>query len=55
MHNVTCLLLNLVKPSYALLPATNHPKAAGGVYHATSPDHTVNNLVALPIIQYVNA
>ena len=27
-HNVTCILLALVKPSYTLLPATNHPKHA---------------------------
>ena len=55
VHNVTCNLLALVKPSYALLPATNHPKAVGGVCHATITDHTVDNLVVLPIIQCVNA
>ena len=55
VHNVACILLALVKPSYALLPATNHPKAVGGVCHATITGHTVENLVALTIIQCVNA
>ena len=55
VHNVTCILLAPVKPSYALLSATNHPKAVGGVFHASITNHTVNNLVALPNIQHVNA
>ena len=54
VHNVTCILLALVKPSYALLPATNHPKAVGGVCYATITSCTVKNLVALLIIQCVN-
>ena len=29
-------LLALVEPSYALLSATNHPKAVSGVCHATN-------------------
>ena len=49
VHNVTCILLALVKPPYALLPATNHPKAVGGVCHATITNCTVDNLVALLI------
>ena len=53
--NVTCILLPLVKPSYSLLPATSHPKAVGGVCHAIITDCTVNNVVALPIVQCVNA
>ena len=55
VHNVTCILLALVKPSYALLPATNHPKAVGVVCHTTITDCKVNNLVAPPIIQCINA
>ena len=55
VDNVTCILLVLVKPSYASLPTTNHPKAVGGVCHATITSHTVDNLVALLIIQCVNA
>ena len=55
VHNVTCILLALVKPSYALLPATNQTKAVGGVCHATITDHTVDNLVTLLIIQCVSA
>ena len=39
--NVTCILLAQGKPSYASLPATNHPKAVGGVCHATINSHTV--------------
>ena len=31
-----CLFLALVEPCYALLPTTCHPKAVGGVYHATN-------------------
>ena len=41
VYNVTCILLALGKPSYALLPATSYPKAVGGVWHATITDYTV--------------
>ena len=54
VHNVPCILLALVKPSYALFPATNHPKAVGEVCHAKITIRTVDNLVALLIIQCVN-
>ena len=33
---IYCIFLALVEPSYALLPTTCHPKAVGGVYHATN-------------------
>ena len=50
VHNVSCILLALVKPSYALLPTTNHSKAVAVVCHAKITNHTVDNVVALPII-----
>ena len=55
VHNVPCIILAPVKPSYALLPATYHPKAVGRVCHATITDCTDNNIDVLLTIQCINA